>query len=84
MLHLLSVDIVNECESTVNICMKCLFYLLRLDDIFWYTPGNNVHGANMGPTWVLSASGGAHVGLMNLAIWAIIHSYTTFVEQPNM
>ena len=27
-----------------------------------------VHGANIGPTWVLSAPGGPHVGLMNLAI----------------
>ena len=27
-----------------------------------------VHGANMGPTWVLSAPDGPHVGLMNLAI----------------
>ena len=32
-------------------------------------PDNKIHGANMGPTWVLSAPGGAHVGLMNLAIW---------------
>ena len=26
------------------------------------------HGANMGPTWVLSAPGEPHVGPMNLAI----------------
>ena len=26
------------------------------------------HGANMGPTWVLSTPGGPHVGPMNLAI----------------
>ena len=26
----------------------------------------------MGPTWVLSAPGRPHVGLMNLAIWAVI------------
>ena len=32
------------------------------------TPDSKVHGANMGPTWVLSAPGGPHVGLMNLAI----------------
>ena len=32
-------------------------------------PDSKVHGANMGPTWVLSAPGGPHVGLMNLAIW---------------
>ena len=31
-------------------------------------PDNKVHGANMGPTGVLSAPDGPHVGLMNLAI----------------
>ena len=29
---------------------------------------NKVHEANMGPTWVLSATDGPHVGHMNLAI----------------
>ena len=36
-----------------------------------YTTGNpdsNVHGANIGPTWVLSAPGGPHIGPINLAI----------------
>ena len=32
-------------------------------------PDSKVHGANMGPTWVLSAPDGPHVGPMNLAIW---------------
>ena len=32
------------------------------------SPDNNVHGANMEPTWVLSAPDGLHVGPMNLAI----------------
>ena len=31
-------------------------------------PDSNVHGANMGPTWVLSAPAGPHVGPMNIAI----------------
>ena len=31
-------------------------------------PDNKIHGANMGPTWVLSAPDGPHVGPMNLAI----------------
>ena len=31
-------------------------------------PDNKVHMANMGPTWVLSAPGGPHVGPMNFAI----------------
>ena len=30
-------------------------------------PDIKVHGANMGPTWVLSAPDGPHVGPMNLA-----------------
>ena len=34
----------------------------------WDSPDNKDHGANMGPTWVLSASGRSHVGPMNLAI----------------
>ena len=32
-------------------------------------PDSKVHGANMGPTWILSAPDGPQVGLMNLAIW---------------
>ena len=31
-------------------------------------PGSKVHGAIMGPTWVLWATDGPHVGPMNLAI----------------
>ena len=40
-----------------------------LDTSFWRNiPDSKVHGANMGPTWVLSAPDGPHVGPMNLAI----------------
>ena len=38
--------------------------------ISWLSPDSNVHGANMGPTWVLSAPDGPHVGPTNLAIRA--------------
>ena len=31
-------------------------------------PDSKVHGANMGPTWVLSAPDGPHVGPINLTI----------------
>ena len=31
-------------------------------------PDSKVHGGNMGPTWVLSAPDGPHVGPMNLAV----------------
>ena len=32
-------------------------------------PDYKVHGVNMGPTWVLSAPDGPHVGSINFAIW---------------
>ena len=38
-------------------------------------PDSKVHGANMGPTGVLSALDGPHVGPMNLAIR--VHMYIT-------
>ena len=34
-------------------------------------PDSKVHGANMGPTWVLSSPGGPHVSPMNLALWGV-------------
>ena len=51
--------------------------------LLWYPeevhlfPDSKFHGANMGPTWVLSAPEGPHVGPRNLAIrvtkqWQII------------
>ena len=36
------------------------------------SPDSKVHGANMGPTWVLSAADGPHVGPMNLAIREVL------------
>ena len=34
----------------------------------WFNPYSKIHGANMGPIWVLPAPGGPHIGPMNLAI----------------
>ena len=36
-----------------------------------HSPDSKVHGANMGPTWVLSAPDGPHIGPMNPAIWEV-------------
>ena len=59
------------------------YILVRISLVFWFTiaqstknaiigsdngPDNKVHGANMGPTWVLSAPDGPHAGPMNLAV----------------
>ena len=50
-----------QCRGHINyfryICLSSHFY-----------PDSKVHGVNMGPTWVLSAPDGPHVGSMNLAI----------------
>ena len=44
-------------------------YILKYS--LFAVPESKVNGANMGPTWVLSAPGGPHVGPMNLAIWGV-------------
>ena len=36
--------------------------------LFHINQNIKVHGANTGPTWVLSAPGGPHIGPMNLVI----------------
>ena len=49
---------------------KCQLFLLLYQCLSWSWrfPDSKIHGANMGPTWVLSAPDGPHVGPMNLAI----------------
>ena len=41
-------------------------------------PDSKIHVAHMGPTWVLSAPGGPHVGATNLAIGGVIGYFVTF------
>ena len=52
----------------------------KTKDIYTKTnvPNSKVLGANMGPIWVLSAPGGPHVGLMNLANWVICRRTSWF------
>ena len=53
-------------------------------------PESKVHGANVGPTWVLSAPDGPHVGPMNLAIRDVhasiypINSSTHCIRHPHL
>ena len=46
----------------------CYFIFWNISTEVERFPDSKVHGANMGPTWVLSAPGGPHVGPTNLAI----------------
>ena len=45
------------------------------------SPESKVHGANMGPTWVLSSPDGPHVGSKNLAIR--LNSYYILITKNN-
>ena len=42
-----------------------------------YSPDSKVHGANMGPTWVLLAPDGPHVGPINFAIWEVTNVFSS-------
>ena len=60
-------------NRTSNINTACLYYVYPMNA--WVLcaflkriPDGKVRGANVGPTWVLSAPDGPHVGSMNLAI----------------
>ena len=44
------------------------WFSLHRRSVMPHFPDSKVHGANMRPTWVLSAPDGPHVGPMNLAI----------------
>ena len=51
-----------------TLCFLCLIHCEN-SAFSWHNPDSKVHGANMGPIWVLSAPDGPHVGPMNLATW---------------
>ena len=44
------------------------YYITYLIVVLIDYPDSKVHGANMGPTWVMSAPDGPHAGPMILAI----------------
>ena len=72
---------------TISIILPLLWLWLHwANDTY---PDSKVHGANMGPTWVLSAPDGPYVGPMNLAIGVAAvyrehnhHSYQIIVRSP--
>ena len=57
-----------NCEINV----RFILYVSPCTAVFNTDPDSKVHGANMGPTWVLSAPDGPHVGPMNLAVRGVI------------
>ena len=49
--------------------------------LYWNDSDSKVHGANMGPTWVLSAPDGPHVSPMNFVIWGTLSLVTQYHHQ---
>ena len=77
-----NIDILND-SSCSHVCYSCgLAYHSCSCDIWNYfnrphpIPDSKVHGANMGPTWVLLAPDGPHVSPMKLAIRDILNKKT--------
>ena len=52
--------------------VKCFYVIIRSLNPLHSNPDSKVHGANMGPSWVLSAPDGPHVGPMNIVIKDIL------------
>ena len=77
--------------SCVLVYLQYLWAIYSVRALLCYAPRwQDSWGANMGPTWVLSASDGPHVGPMNLVIWVvfrksrftpILQDYFTDIEQ---
>ena len=55
-------------ELLLQATLSCYAYNSSSEYITHNYPDSKVHWASMGPTWVLPASDGPHVGPMNLAI----------------
>ena len=68
-MRVIALFLIKRCIGT----RLCAIKAICLDQPY---PDNKVHGANMGPTLVLSAPDRPHVGPMNLAIRVVAVAYT--------
>ena len=82
---------IYSCQQSICIefnWMQAFYKIYIMSDDDLVTLGanqdNKVHGANMGPTWVLSAPDGPHVGPMNLAIWESMFRYYPNFPSPSI
>ena len=66
----------NNVLIIMNLSSKANVLFVQMTDQWFlhpeHHPDSKVHGANMRPTWVLSAPDGPHVGPRNLAIGAVM------------
>ena len=60
-----------------------VIYVIHAQYNFTYHP-LYVHGANMGPIWGQQDPDWPHVGLMNFAIWVILHWAPEFTKKASL
>ena len=84
------VKFVMICEKEARNCKTQLLSIVSKVQIH-INPDNKVHEANMGPTWVLSAPDGSHVGPVNFAIreftsfiCKLLHFYSGLTQYPRL
>ena len=78
-------------ERSLSLITHSLTFLHRFHRLMFpippnfqiHSPDSKVHGANMGPTWVLSAPDGSHVGPMNLVIRVALRILLRVEETTN-
>ena len=63
--------ITQSCTNGVTQCSITVVLRRRFPARENKFPDRKFHSANMGPTWVLPAPGGPHIGQLNLAIWVV-------------
>ena len=73
---------VQQGKHSLGLCSWILCYRLSLIVRWWEEIERHpdVHGANMGPTWVLSVPDGPHVGPMHVIKWKHFPRYWPFVR----
>ena len=64
--------------ETIFVYMANILWIGTEKEMLFVYPDSKVHGANMGPIWVLSAPDGPHFGPMNLVIWACLNENNQF------
>ena len=57
-----------HCDNRIQAAGQSSYFRVRKHGCWGKYPHNKVHGANMGPTWVLSVPDGPHVGPLNFEL----------------
>ena len=74
----------SNLKTAITISGQMVFNPIFVREISQNFPDSKVHGAHLGPTWVLSAPGGTHVGPIDLAFRVDIKFIDVLVHLPTV